>query len=132
MRMRMHMHMYMHMHMHYGYFLGSSCCAPWAQARPPPTASWWSPSRRGHSKYGHSKYGHSKYGHSKLGLMVVSEQAGREAATVGGMDCTCTCTCSKPRVWCQAEQEYRDTEQLVQTLSEYKAILRQVAGARPP
>ena len=63
---------------------------------------------------------------------MVSEQAGREAATVGGMDCTCTCTCSKPRVWCQAEQEYRDTEQLVQTLSEYKAILRQVAGARPP
>jgi len=32
----------------------------------------------------------------------------------------------------QAEQEYRDTEQLVQTLSEYEAILRQVAGARPP
>ena len=31
----------------------------------------------------------------------------------------------------QAEQEYRDTEQLVQTLGEYEAILRQVAGARP-
>lgn len=30
----------------------------------------------------------------------------------------------------QAEQEYRDTEQLVQTLGEYEAILRQVAGAR--
>ena len=40
--------------------------------------------------------------------------------------------CSKPYVWWQAEQEYRDTEQLVQTLSEYEAILRQVAGARPP
>lgn len=35
--------------------------------------------------------------------------------------------CSKPYVWWQAEQEYRDTEQLVQTLSEYEAILRQVA-----
>ena len=30
----------------------------------------------------------------------------------------------------QAEQEYRDTEQLVQTLGENEAILRQVAGAR--
>ena len=35
-----------------------------------------------------------------------------------------------PTCW-QAEQEYRDTEQLVRTLGEYEAILRQVAGARP-
>ena len=82
-----------HGHICYGYLLGSSCCAPWARARPPPTASCWSPSRRGHSKEDQSKEDHSKEDQSKedhskdvqskedhskdvqskLGLMVVSE-----------------------------------------------------------
>ena len=74
--------------------------------------------------------------------MVVSEQAGREDATVGGTGCnrrwhrlhpcapSVSCGYIDQTCW-QAEQEYRDTEQLVQTLGEYEAILRQVAGARP-